>query len=85
MRTVPYCGMQIPETDGGGVRVGLLCPESCRLVGRIVNVSDDSVLDDNGKVDIVKVQPITFEPMNNQYLVPREMVGQAFHDDITLR
>ena len=35
---------------------------TCRLVGKIVNVSiDDSVLDENGKVDVKKLAPITFE------------------------
>ena len=61
-------------------------PESCRLVGRIVNVSaDESVLGDNGKVDVSKLQPITFDPMNNHYLVLGEKVGQAFHDGVVLK
>ena len=61
-------------------------PESCRLVGRIVNVSaDESVLGGNGKVDVSKLQPITFDPMNNHYLVLGEKVGQAFHDGVVLK
>lgn len=61
-------------------------PESCRLVGRIVNVSaDESVLGENGKVDVSKLQPITFDPMNNHYLVLGEKVGQAFHDGMVLK
>ena len=61
-------------------------PESCRLVGRIVNVSaDGSVLGDNGKIDVAKLQPITFDPMNNQYLVLGEKVGNAFHDGLALK
>ena len=61
-------------------------PESCRLVGRIVNVSaDESVLGENGKVDVSKLQPITFDPMNNHYLVLGEKVGQAFHDGVVLK
>ena len=60
--------------------------ESCRLVGRIVNASaDESVLGDNGKVDVSKLQPITFDPMNNHYLVLGEKVGQAFHDGVALK
>lgn len=60
--------------------------ESCRLVGRIVNVSaDESVLGDNGKVDVSKLQPVTFDPMNNHYLVLGEKVGQAFHDGMVLK
>jgi len=38
-------------------------PETCRLVGRIVNVSaDESVLNEKGKVDPMKLRPITFDP-----------------------
>lgn len=60
--------------------------ESCRLVGRIVNVcADESVLGENGKVDVQKLRPITYDPMNHQYLVLGEKVGQAFHDGLTLK
>jgi flavin reductase (DIM6/NTAB) family NADH-FMN oxidoreductase RutF len=60
--------------------------ETCRLVGRIVNVSaDDSVLGKNGKVDTNKLQPITYDPMNHKYLVLGEAVGQAFHDGVVLK
>lgn len=61
-------------------------PESCRLVGRIVNVcADESVLGENGKVDVQKLQPITYDPMNHHYLVLGEKVGQAFHDGLALK
>ena len=61
-------------------------PESCRLVGRIVNVcADESVLDENGKVDAAKLAPITFDPMHNRYLVLGESVGRAFHDGLSLK
>ena len=61
-------------------------PESCRLVGKIVNVSADaSVLGENGKVDATKLQPITYDPMNHHYLVLGETVGQAFHDGAALK
>lgn len=61
-------------------------PETCRLVGRIVNVSaDESVLGENGKVDPGKLRPITFDPMNNTYLVLGEPVGHAFRDGMALK
>ena len=61
-------------------------PESCRLVGEIVNVSaDESVLGENGKVDPAKLQPITYDPMNHHYLVLGEAVGRAFHDGLVLK
>ena len=61
-------------------------PDTCRLVGKIVNVSaDESVLGENGKVDPAKLRPITFDPMNNTYVVLGETVGQAFKDGTALR
>jgi flavin reductase (DIM6/NTAB) family NADH-FMN oxidoreductase RutF len=61
-------------------------PESCRLVGRIVNVcADESVLGENGKVDVHKLSPITFDPVSHQYLVLGACAGQAFHDGLQLK
>ena len=61
-------------------------PESCRLVGRIVNVSaDESILNEDGKVDPARLRPITFDPMNNTYVVLGETVGQAFKDGAKLK
>ena len=61
-------------------------PESYRLVGRILNVSvDESVLGENGKVDVAKLRPITYDSMNHHYLVLGEKVGQAFHDGAQLK
>lgn len=61
-------------------------PETCRLIGRIVNVSaDESVLGENGKVDPMKLRPITFDPMNHSYLVLGEKVGNAFKDGLQIR
>lgn len=60
-------------------------PETCRLVGQIVNVSvDESALTD-GKVDVAKVAPITFDPFNNEYYVLGEKVGNAFSDGAKLK
>ena len=60
--------------------------ESCRMVGEIVNVSaDESVLNAKGKVDPAKLRPITFDPMNNTYLVLGEKVGSAFRDGLQLK
>lgn len=66
----------------------LICydPDSCRLVGRIVNVcADESILSDSGKVDVAKLQPITYDSMNHQYLLLGETVGRAFHDGLVLK
>ena len=61
-------------------------PESCRLVGRIVNVCvDEAVLNEDGKVDVSKLQPITYDPMNHHYLALGEKVGHAFKDGLQLK
>lgn len=61
-------------------------PESCRLVGEIVNVSaDESVLDADGKIDPDKLQPITFDPIHNAYRKLGEKVGNAFRDGTALK
>ena len=61
-------------------------PETCRLVGEIVNVSaDESVLDENGKIDPDKLRPITFDPVHNTYRVLGEKVANAFQDGAKLK
>ena len=60
--------------------------ESCRMVGEIVNVSaDERILGENGKIDPAKLQPITFDPVNNAYLKLGEKVGNAFKDGVKLK
>ena len=55
-------------------------PESCRLVGRIVNISmDESVLTD-GKVDLTKLRPICYDSFHHDYHVLGAKVGNAFSD-----
>ena len=61
-------------------------PDSCRLVGEIVNVSaDESVLDANGKIDPDKLQPIIFDPIHSVYRKLGEKVGNAFQDGQKLK
>lgn len=61
-------------------------PESCRLVGEIINVSaDESVLDAQGKIDPDKLEPITFDPIHNTYRKLGEKVGNAFRDGAALK
>ena len=51
------------------------------MLGEIVNVSvDEKVLDDQGKIDLEKLEPITFDPVNNAYLKLGAKVGNAFKD-----
>ena len=56
------------------------------LKGEIVNVSaDERILDEKGNVDVAKLQPITFDPFNNKYIVLVDTVGSAFHDGLQLK
>ncbi len=61
-------------------------PETCRLVGEIVNVSaDEAILGEDGKVDAAKLRPITYDPMSHTYREIGAVVGQAFSDGLTLK
>ena len=61
-------------------------PESCHMVGRIVNISaDESVLGDDGKIDADKLRPITYDPIKHAYNVLGEKVGKAFSDGKSLK
>lgn len=61
-------------------------PESCRLVGEIVNVcAEESILDENGKIDPKKLDSITFDPVHHAYLRLGERVGNAFSDGAKLK
>ncbi len=59
--------------------------ESCRMVGRVVNVcAEESILTD-GQIDPAKLRPITFDSVNRAYLVLGEKVGNAFADGASLK
>ena len=59
--------------------------ETCRMVGRIVNVcADESVLTE-GKIDPAKLRPIVFDGANHTYHVIGGQVGRAFHDGTALK
>ena len=61
-------------------------PETCNLIGEIVNVSaTEEVLDEKGRIDPAKFKPITFDPVNNAYLEIGDKVGNAFRDGLALR
>lgn len=55
------------------------------LVGEIINVSaDEKILSDKGKIDPSKLNPISFDPVNNAYLKLGDKVGNAFKDGLSL-
>jgi len=60
-------------------------PDTCCLVGEIVNVGcDESVLTD-GKIDPDKLRPITYDSANHTYRVIGEVVGKAFSDGLAFK
>ena len=59
--------------------------DTCRLVGEIMNIcADESVLTD-GKIDPMKLRPITYDGMNHTYLAIGQAVGKAFQDGTALQ
>ena len=57
------------EDENGGARV----------VGEIVNMSaDESILDEQGNIDLAKLQPVIFDSAKNEYRVVGEKVGTAW-------
>ena len=60
--------------------------ESCRLVGEIVNVcADERILDENGRIDLNKFSPITYDPVHHTYRKIGGVVGKAFSDGKKLK
>ena len=50
-------------------------------IGEIVNISaDESILDENGKIDVKKLDPIIYDGVTHAYWGFGEKVGQAFSD-----
>ncbi len=55
-------------------------------IGEIVNVSaDECVLDENGRIDAKKVDPIIYDSVTHAYWSFGERVGQAFSDGNKIR
>lgn len=59
--------------------------ESCRMVGEIINVCAEEYILTDGKVDPMKLRPITYDSMNHAYHVLGEKVGNAFQDGAALK
>ncbi len=56
------------------------------LIGEIVNVcAEERILDENGKVDPEKLQPIVFDQVNNTYWTFGQKIGNAFKDGLRLK
>ena len=60
-------------------------PETCRMVGEIVNVCADERVLTGDSIDPAKLRPITYDGMNHAYYVLGEKVGNAFSDGAQLK
>ena len=61
-------------------------PESCHMVGRIVNISaDEKILNEEGAINPALLKPITYDPIHHKYLIIGEEVGKAFSDGKKLK
>ena len=57
-----------------------------RIVGEVVNMSaDETILDQNGNIDIDKMEPIAFDLTSASYRVLGSIVGNAFKDGAQLK
>lgn len=60
--------------------------KSCRLLGEIVNVcADESVLGDDGKIDVKKLDPVTYDSMHHKYIRLGDVVANAFKCGLQLK
>ena len=60
--------------------------EEGNIIGEIVNISaDERILGEDGKIDMQKFRPISYEPVHNGYHVLGEQVGTAFSDGMKLK
>lgn len=60
-------------------------PDTGYLIGEIVSSQADERILTDGKVDLGKLRPISFDPSFNVYRVVGEVVGNAFRDGLQLK
>lgn len=57
-----------------------------RVIGDVVNMSaDETILDSQGKIDLSKLEPISYDSAKHCYRVLGGIVGQAFHDGLKIK
>ena len=60
--------------------------DTCRLVGRIENLTaDERVLDARGRIDLSHFSPVVYDPVGHGYYRLGDKVGQAFSDGKKLK
>lgn len=57
-----------------------------RVVGKVLNMSaDESILDENGNIDVGKLEPISYDQSKRIYRVLGEKVGNTFQDGLQIK
>ena len=55
------------------------------MIGKIINVSaDESILTD-GKIDVDKLQPLTYDAVHHHYIQLGKIVGKAFQEGLKIK
>lgn len=57
----------------------------CGVIGKVVNVTADERVMENGKINISLVNAIAFDPYTQGYYKVTERVGEAFKDGLKLK
>lgn len=56
------------------------------LIGEIINVSaDEAILNKDGKIDLTKLEPITYDPGNHKYVTLGNTIADAFSEGQKLK
>lgn len=81
--------VSIDETNGKvsrWVKNSLNVIEGSLYLGEIKNVSmDESILGEDGELDLTKFVPITYDPIHHGYYPLGQRVGNAFADGAKLK
>ena len=57
-----------------------------RVVGEVVNLSaDEELLDEEGKIDLGRLEALVYDSPAHAYRVVGERVGSAFKDGLALK
>lgn len=60
--------------------------KTSQLIGEIINISiDDSILILNDKIDVKKLDPITYDSVNHNYIKLGKVAGKAFSDGLLFK
>ena len=58
--------------------------DTCALKAEVVGVSVDETIITDGKIDIEKLEPISYDPSAHKYVLVKGIVGNAFKDGLKI-